>query len=243
MRPDPERRAGSPDLSRAAVHKKRSSVLLAAIAVATVVWVLYANWLGEDVPVALSTSGHSDAAHRAIMPRNTSSAATPTGQGVLQGEASSRQVRSDDSGAKQQDATDDNLEERVRPIEAAVYKRGSGAIKAVLVALEDDDWRVRSRALDAAVNSYLAIPEEVLIDRAQFDPSPEVRFLALSGVAARLDPPLPDVAAVDPANARAISSLALNDPSEHVRWQAQQILDTLDGTQGAIEPDQANGLQ
>jgi hypothetical protein len=72
-----------------------------------------------------------------------------------------------------------------------------------------------------------------LIEHAQSDPSADVRFVALAGIAARIDPAIPQVEAVDPNTARAIGRQALSDASEPVRWQAQQILDALDAKQTA----------
>jgi len=123
---------------------------------------------------------------------------------------------------------DEDLEKRVAPVEDFARHGDPKAIPAVLDALHDDDWRVRSRAMDAAVNAYVPIPENALIDSAQGDPSPEVRFLALAGVAARIDPAIAQVPAIDRETARSVGRLALNDSSEQVRWQAQQILDALD---------------
>lgn len=133
---------------------------------------------------------------------------------------------------------DDSLEKRVAPVEDFARRGDPKAIPAVLDALHDEDWRVRSRAMDAAVNAYVPIPENTLIDSAQGDPSPEVRFLALAGVAARIDPAIPQVPAIDRETARSVGRLALNDSSEPVRWQAQQILDSLDAGQSAPADDQ-----
>jgi hypothetical protein len=134
---------------------------------------------------------------------------------------------------------DDSLEERVAPVEDFARRGDPKAIPAVLDALHDDDWRVRSRAMDAAVNAYVPIPENALIDSAQGDPSPEVRFLALAGLAARIDPAIPQVPTIDRETARSVGRLALTDSSEQVRWQAQQILDALDVGQSAPAEDQA----
>jgi len=133
---------------------------------------------------------------------------------------------------------DESLEERVAPVEDFARRGDPKAIPAVLDALHDDDWRVRSRAMDAAVNAYIPIPENALIDSAQGDPSPEVRFLALAGLAARIDPVIPQVPAIDRETAKSVGRLALNDSSEQVRWQAQQILDALDVGQSAPAEDQ-----
>jgi hypothetical protein len=134
-------------------------------------------------------------------------------------------------------------EERARSVEALVQQRGSAAVPAVLQALKDADALVRGRALDAAVNSGLDVPEEVLIRSIQVDPSPEVRFIALAGLAALLEPHMTaEGRVVDNAEVRAISELALNDPNSEVRWQAQQNLKALNALGGALsepEPEQS----
>ncbi len=136
-------------------------------------------------------------------------------------------------------------EERARSVEALVQQRGSAAVPAVLQALEDEDVLVRSRALDAAVNFGLEIPEDALIHRIQVDPSPEVRFIALAGLASLLDPQIAGKArVVSNADVRAISELALNDPNSEVRWQAQQnlqALNALDGARSQAEPERLQG--
>jgi len=131
-------------------------------------------------------------------------------------------------------------EERARAVEALVEQRGSAAVPAVLRALEDEDALVRSRALDAAVNSGLEVPEEVLIHSIQVDPSPEVRFVALAGLAALLDPDgTGENRVVNNAEVRAISELALKDPSSEVRWQAQQNLQALNALDGVLPQPEA----
>jgi hypothetical protein len=133
-------------------------------------------------------------------------------------------------------------EVRARSVEAIVQRRGSAAVPAVLQAADDEDALVRSRALDAAVNSGLKVPADVLIRRIQVDPSPEVRFIALAGLATLLDPSVTGEGRfVSNAEVRAISELALNDPNAEVRWQAQQNLQTLsalDGVLSQAEPEQ-----
>lgn len=129
---------------------------------------------------------------------------------------------------------EDETEERVESIDNLARRGSPNAVRAVLGALQDDDARVRSRALDAAVNAYVAIPENVLIDRAQADPSPDVRFLALAGIAARLDPAIPQIAAMDVETVRSIGTSALSDSSEEVRWQAQQLLTAIDAQQPSM---------
>jgi hypothetical protein len=136
-------------------------------------------------------------------------------------------------------------EARAQSVEALVQHRASDSVPAVLEALQDEDAVVRSRVLDAAVNFGVHIPESVLIQRVQFDPSPEVRLLALAGLASRLDPQVTGgVHVVNNADLRAISELALSDPSPEVQLQAQQNLQTLDALEGVPpppEPEQSAG--
>jgi HEAT repeat protein len=135
-------------------------------------------------------------------------------------------------------------EERARAVEALVQRRGSAAVPAVLQALKDEDVLVRSRALDAAVNYRLEVPEDVLIHSVQADPAPEVRFIALAGLAALLEPHLTgETRVVNNAEVRAISELALNDPDSEVRWQAQQNLQTLNALDGVLPPTEPEQSQ
>jgi HEAT repeat protein len=140
---------------------------------------------------------------------------------------------------------DASPEARARSVEALVEERGSAAVPAVLHALEDGDALVRSRALDAAVNFGLEVPADVLIHRIQVDPSPEVRFIALAGLATLLDPQITgEGRVVNNAEVRAISEVALNDPNSEVRWQAQQNLQALNALNGVLsqtEPEQSQG--
>jgi hypothetical protein len=134
-------------------------------------------------------------------------------------------------------------EVRARSVEALVERRGSAAVPAVLQAADDEDALVRSRALDAAVNSGLEIPADVLIRRIQVDPSAEVRFIALAGLATLLEPNVTGKGrVVSNAEVRAISELALNDPNAEVRWQAQQNLQTLSALDGALSQPESEQL-
>lgn len=126
-------------------------------------------------------------------------------------------------------------ETRARSVETLVKQRGSAAVPAVLHALEDGDALVRSRALDAALNFGLELPEDVLIHRIQVDPSPEVRFIALAGLA--------EAGVVNNAEVRAISELALSDPNSEVRWQAQQNLQALKSRDGVLSQSEIEESQ
>jgi hypothetical protein len=97
---------------------------------------------------------------------------------------------------------------------------------------------VRSRALvDAAVNHAVELPEDILAHLAQLDPSPQVRFLALTALAADLDRDLSN----NNSDLRAISEYALNDASPHVRVRARQILETLNRALSPPEPEAPQG--
>jgi hypothetical protein len=210
------------------------------------VWLTYSRWLNPAEERASATATSAMAASRGDEERNVNgawNAARPTlrssGDTL---EPAGKRVEKSPPPALAPAGLDEHLEERVAAVEAFARRGDSRAIEAVLDALQDDDWRVRSRAINAAVNAYVAIPESTLIDRAQSDPSPDVRFLALAGIAARIDPVISQVPAIDPATARSLSRLALSDSSESVRWQAQQILDTLDQSQAPHDPSQAEVL-
>jgi HEAT repeat protein len=125
---------------------------------------------------------------------------------------------------------------RAQAIETLIQRRGPQSLEAVLQALEDPQDTVRSRALDAAANHAVELPEDTLAHLTQLDPSPQVRFLALTALAADLDR--------DPSNnadLRAISEYALNDASPHVRVQARQILETLNRALSPPEPEAPQG--
>jgi hypothetical protein len=206
-------------------------LLLVAISLSTcLAWIVYSQWMRpapETVSRSADIATESTSARTLFdAPSVSSSSAPSAAQSVEPDSKSEPQVSK--SAAPTSMPSDDKLEQRVAQLEAYARTGAPEAVPAVLNALQDDDWRVRSRALDAALNAYVAIPEAALIERAQSDPSPDVRFLALAGVAARIDPALPQVPAIDETTARSLSKLALSDSNEHVRWQAQQILDTLD---------------
>ena len=118
---------------------------------------------------------------------------------------------------------------RAKAIEALVERKGGQARDAVLEALRDRDDQVRTQALYAALSAGLGIPAQALAQMALRDPSPNVRFLALQGLA--FDP-----------NARAaisvetIATQALTDPSPHVQIKAREILDRLDQAARSARP-------
>ncbi len=122
---------------------------------------------------------------------------------------------------QEQAKTDPDPAARAKAIEALVERKGGQARDAVLEALRDRDDQVRTQALYAALSAGLGIPAQALTQMALRDPSPNVRFLALQGLAS------------DP-NARAaisvetVATQALSDPSPHVQIKAREILDRLD---------------
>ncbi len=106
---------------------------------------------------------------------------------------------------------------RARAVEVLVERSGDQAVAVVGAALRDRNDDVRTRTLFGALRAGLPIPADLLAQLALADPSPNVRFLALDGLAA--DPKAR--ATVDVAR---IAMQALNDPSPHVRIKAQEIL-------------------
>lgn len=137
----------------------------------------------------------------------------------------------------EQQLGDSDPELRAQAVETLIQRRGLRSLEAVLQALEDPHATVRSRALDAAVNHAVELPEDTLAHLAQLDPSPQVRFLALTALSADLerDPRYNDW------DLRAISDYALNDASPHVRAQARQILETLNRALSPPEPEVPQG--
>jgi len=100
-------------------------------------------------------------------------------------------------------------------IKAIVEREGGGkALDAVAKALKDADDRVRADALYGATNAGLELPMNSLRDLALNDASADVRFLALQSMANNSD-------------AKSVAEQALNDPSEPVRLEAQEILQLL----------------
>ena len=103
---------------------------------------------------------------------------------------------------------------RGHAIKAIVEREGSKASDAVAKALKDADDRVRADALYGATNAGLELPINSLRDLALNDASADVRFLALQSMANNSD-------------AKSVAEEALNDPSEPVRLEAQEILQLL----------------
>jgi hypothetical protein len=123
----------------------------------------------------------------------------------------------------QQNLRDPDPDQRARAAEVLIERQGTRALDTVLQVLEDPDEKVRYRALNQAVQSSLALPEDLIQRLALSDSSPIVRFLALEAMV--------NAPGVDPEKLREIAERALNDPSEEVQAQAEDILATLDSDQ------------
>jgi len=206
-------------------------------------WMTYSRLLNpsDKSLETKATAGVAHSSNQSGIASGTSTSAPLTRSAASDGSNSGPASNTPIGPKGEMQAHDEHLEKRVAAVEDFARRGDAKAVPAVLDALHDDDWRVRSRAMDAAVNAYVPIPESVLIDSAQSDPSPEVRFLALAGIAARIDPAIPQVPAIDLETARSLGRLALSDASEPVRLQAQQILDSLDASRAGPVADQSQG--
>lgn len=105
---------------------------------------------------------------------------------------------------------DEDPETRAAAIETLVERKRGQSLRAVLQALRDADERVRTRALYAALAGELELSADTLLE-AFTDDSANVRFLALGALVQH-----PDFAA--------IARRALQDPSEHVKARAKEML-------------------
>ena len=116
---------------------------------------------------------------------------------------------------------------RADAIKTVVDREGNRARPAVLKALKDSDPQVRSSALNAALNASVQISDDRLRDLVANDSSPDVRVLALGGLANGPD-------------AREIATQARNDPDPHVRALAGEILGRLKASEAPSSPNQQN---
>jgi hypothetical protein len=119
-------------------------------------------------------------------------------------------------------ADDKDPRARSRAIEALVERKGEAALDVVLKALQDSNDEVRAQALYGAVKAGVQLSDGVLSNLMVNDPSPDVRLLALQGLSNSPD-------------ARVAAEHAVDDPSEPVRVQAQEILTRLDEESGQSE--------
>ncbi len=129
-----------------------------------------------------------------------------------------------------QGLTDPDPDERVRAIEGLIERTGKHALDTVAQSLRDPDEKVRYRVLHKALAAGLALSTDSLQELARYDSSPVVRFLALNALAEK--------PGVDRQNVRAIAELALNDPSQPIQEQAQEILDQLETASRPPDPSQ-----
>lgn len=111
----------------------------------------------------------------------------------------------------QDQLSDQDPRARANAISSLVERQGDASYDAVLTALDDESDEVRTRALFGAQTAGVRLPSDILSDMALNDPSEDVRFLALEGLAG--DPNLP-----------AIAERALADPSPQIRNHARRIL-------------------
>lgn len=122
-----------------------------------------------------------------------------------------------------------NPETRAWAIENLIERKGQEAGAHVMRALRDPSDLVRTRTLDRALGSDLEVPRETLIDLALSDKSVNVRFLALEALSE------------DPSSSRWVAERATQDPSEHIRETARDILRQLDPVSAASS--QSHGVQ
>jgi hypothetical protein len=107
---------------------------------------------------------------------------------------------------------------RGRAFQGILERKGDLALDAVQGALQDPDEQVRSSVLEAAIAAGIAPPPEFLRNVVLKDTSVYVRCLAVQALA-------------DSPDAQSVAESAMNDPSEAVRTQAQEILRLLPGNQ------------
>lgn len=126
--------------------------------------------------------------------------------------------------------SDPDPDVRGRAIETLVERKRQAALDAVLNSLRDGDAQVRTRALYGAEKAGVQLPEGLLNNLVVSDTSADVRFLALQALA-------------DSPNARSAAEGALNDPSEPVRHEAQEILARFDSAPQEQKPSQTPQAQ
>jgi hypothetical protein len=113
-------------------------------------------------------------------------------------------------------------EVRSKALQSLVERKGKSALNLLNMALEDSDDQVRSRALTTANNSNLEIAHDTLLSLAQNDPSPHVRFLALSLISNYVEKPPANFDILGAAN------YALTDTDPEVRQLASNLIDLID---------------
>lgn len=110
--------------------------------------------------------------------------------------------------------------ERAEAYEVLVDRQGAGALETVLQAIRDPDDLVRYRSLYKALESGVIFPLESLRHLVQYDPSADVRFLALEAIV--------NDSRLESNDLRGVLEIAADDSSERIRDQARQILSYLD---------------
>ena len=111
---------------------------------------------------------------------------------------------------------------RSKALQALVERKGKSASSLLNMALEDSDDQVRLGALTAANNSSLEIAPDTLIRIVQNDPSPRVRFLALSLLSNNVENP--------PVNLDilGIANYALDDADPEIRQLASNLINLIE---------------
>ncbi len=110
------------------------------------------------------------------------------------------------------------------------------AARVALEQLWDRNDAVRVAALDTALKQGMPVDLEQLEELAGADPSPLVRFLALSGL-------LQKATHTELEGLRYLATSSLDDPDEGVSWAAGQILDAIDGAPAGADQEDADTRQ
>ncbi len=114
------------------------------------------------------------------------------------------------------DLIDPEPETRIKAIDTVLQRQDDFAMEILIQALDDPDPEVRSEAVTRARNVDLSPPLDVLESMILYDPSQQVRRVALSH--------LTDNSTLDVADAKAIAEQAMNDPNPGIQSIAMEIL-------------------
>jgi len=120
--------------------------------------------------------------------------------------------------------SDPDPQARAQAVESLLERKREPTV--ALMALNDVDEQVRTRALYAALSQGMPIPPDTLRTAALTDESADVRFLALEGLA--VDPAATDL--------RSIAERLQNDPNPLIRRKAEEILRRLDPVPASPPP-------
>jgi hypothetical protein len=107
--------------------------------------------------------------------------------------------------------SDPDPEVRARALEGLLERKGDQALADVQRALQDPDEQVRASAIYATITAGVELPKEDLCNVALNDPAADMRLLALRLLAGSPD-------------AQSVANFMVNDRSEAVRNQAQEML-------------------